>query len=471
MKRVGYITAAILTAFLTLLLMYTCRLQETVQLWKHYNIIYISSEYNEELIFDLFPDNQVEGVIAKENSLFSVKNHMLPTLVPYDNEGFTSESMRSFFFKDKSDSYFLFYVPEENLDKAVSVLNKEKIPFGIDAASEYPVLCPILCFAAFFLLMFINRIDFIKTLCLLPLIAVSYAVPFYSVASTVCCFLFAFIIIDLYDGRKGALKVLCRKFAVYFALAAGMTAAALSGKKAFILCLAGLFSSCILLFLYRLSIKDSKTRQHFTPVYIITAPWINSKKRYNLKTLSTMAVFCVCFLILSQFSGILQVGTNTKDLLLPSPSGYTENEGFTASAYKELSDLHGINREPDLTDFLNEKWYAETAAYRKVNSSYKTAEAGEDILLPYFEEEEGRIVEKDKVLFSFDDDWLASKTEEYTHSDGIEKLLVSEDGFFETGYASTGKIETSAFIFPATAICAICFLLLTALYLIKRHKK
>lgn len=471
MKRVGLTAAVILISLLSVFLMYSQRLHETVQLWKSYNIVYVSNDFSEQEVFDICNDEGAGGIISRQNSLFSVKNRMVPTLDPYTNEGFSSESMRNFFFRDKSDSYFLMYVPEESLTAAVNALNKAKIPFGIDASAEYPALCPILCFAAFLLLILLNRVDFTKALCMLPLVAVSYAVPFYSVAAAICCVLFVFIICDLYEKRSGAMRILLRTVSLYAAMAAGLIAAAMSGVKAMLLFIAGLILSGALLFIRERFKLISEQKSHFRPVLIINARWINKKQRYNMKTLGSMLCICSCFLILSLFSGILSTGIRSQDLLLPSPSVYTEAEGFTAAAYDELEACHVKDRTPDLTDFLNEKWYAETAAYRKVNVPYTTAKAGETIKLPSFIEVDGLMVERDKTLFKFDDAYVSSAAADFSSRSGVEKLLVDQDGFYTTDYASTGKLETSSLIMPATALCVLCFLVLAVVYFVKRLKK
>lgn len=471
MKRVGLTAAAILLAFLSLFMMYSLRLEEKVQLWKKYNVVYFSNDYDLTDITSILSEGGVTGVVSKENSLFSVKNHMLPTLKPYDTDGFTSESMRDFFFHDKSDSYFLLYVPQENIEIAAEVLKNAHVTFGIDASVAYPILCPVLCFASFIMLMAINRVRFGKALCLLPAVAVSYAVPFYSVSAAILCMLFVFCMADMYEKRHGAVHVLLKKKSLWISLIAGITAASFSGKTAILLYFAGLLSSGILLFLRYLIERSRIEDCHFKPVFIINANWLNPEKRYNMKTMLTMLVSCTCFLILSLFSGSVTAGIKTQDLLLPSPSGYTESTGFTAAAYSELSDMHESVRNPDLTDFLNEKWYAETAAYRKVNEPYTTAVADEKVKLPSFREEDGLIVEKDRTVFSFDDAYISYAADDFSNRPGIERLLVSEEGFYSTEYASSGKKEISAFIVPATALCALCFLLLTVVYCIKRHKK
>lgn len=471
MKRIALYASIAVAFFLSLFLMYSQKIHDTVQLWKRYNIVYISTGYTESDIYSLLLSDGAEGIISRENSHFEVRNNMLPTLKPYANEGFTSESIRSFFFNDESAAYFLFYVPEESLEQVIMTLNKEKIAYGIDATAEYPVLCPILCFAAFILLMLINRIDFTKALCLLPVLAVSYAVPFYSVAASICCFLFIFCIADIYDSREGALHAILKKAALYLVTAAGIASICFSGLKASLLMCAGIASSAIIFYLRWLIIKTKKDSCHFQPVNIITARWIDSGRRYNLKTLLSLAATCSCFLILSFLSGFTGPGIKTQDLLLPSPSEYTEQEGFTASAYDEISGKHAVGRNPDLTDFLNEKWYAETAPYRKVNTTYKTAAGGEKVTLPSFTETDGYIIENDQVLFTFDDAYVTSATDGFAEREGIEKLLVSQDSFFSTDYASTGKIEVSPLNIPAVAICVSCFIILAVVYLLKRHKK
>lgn len=471
MKRVGLTAAAIIIAVLSLFLMYSQKLEEKVQLWTHYNIIYVSNDYSINDVLDVCNKAGVSGVISKENSLFSVKNRMVPTLQPYENEGYTSETIRDFFFHDKSEKYFLLYIPQENLQLAADSLKKAHISFGIDASVEYPILCPILCFAAFLLLMIINRVNVTKAVCLIPLVAVSYAVPFYSISSAVLCMLFIWCICDLYEKRNGAIKAILKKPALWIALAAGIVSAAFSGRKALLLFAAGIVSSIILFVLRFFIAKSSKDNCHFQPVLIINAKWINPERRYNLKSLLTTLVSCICFLVLSVFSGSVNAGIKSQDLLLPSPSGYTESSGFTAQAYSELSDMHDEARNPDLTDFLNEKWYAETAAYRKVNASYETVVADEKVVLPSFKEVDGLIVEKDKTLFKFNDGYISSAAEEFNSREGVERLLVSEEGFYSTGYATSGKKEISALIVPATMICAACFLILVFVYCIKRLKK
>lgn len=471
MKRVGLTITAILITLISLFLFYSLRLQEKVQLWTHYSVIYISNEYSPSQVSSVFQDAGIIGVITKEKSVFSVKNRMLPTLEPYENDGFTSESMRDFFFHDESGSFFLLYVPVDAIEHAAEALQLSHIPFGLDASVEYPVLCPILCFAAFILLMFINRIDFVKALCLLPLVAVSYAVPFYSVASAVMCLLFVFCIADIYDLRKGALVEIIKQAALWIAGIAGLVSASLSGKTALLFFITGMVLSGILLNLRYLDMKCAREKYHFKALLIINARWMQNNKRYNMKTLLTMLVVCTCFLFLSLFSDSLTAGINTQDLLLPSPSGYTEEQGFSADAYSELSEMQDNSRNPDLSDFLNEKWYAETAAYRKVYEPFERAKANENIVLPSFVEEDGLIVEKDSVLFSFDDRYISSAANEFDSRDGIEKLLVSEEGFYSTGYAASGKRETSSLIIPATALCAACFLILAVVYCIKRQKK
>lgn len=446
-------------------------MKSSVQFWDKYNIIYISTDYQEKDVLDLLLTNGAEGIISKENSLYNVKNAMLPTLAPYNNEGFSSDTMRSFFFRDKSESCFLFYVPETSLNQVISTLNKEKIPFGIDASVEYPVLCPVICLFACIILMAVSKMKTSESLCLLPFISASIAVPFYSVAASISCFLFAYCIIDMYVRRKGTVKVLLTKTYLWIVLAAGIISAIASGLRAVLFIITGLCISALLLIIVNLIERISLEESHFKPVYILSARWIDEKKRYNLKTLLTMSFFSVCFFILTLVSGTIETGINTQGLLLPSPSEYTEERDFSAAGYAELSEMHDSMRNPNLSDFLNEKWYAETAAYRKVNSSYKTVSAGEKVILPSFVEKEGLISQNDETLFCFDDSYVSSAAESFKKMDGIEKLLVSEERFFTTGYASTGKIELPAFAIPATVICAVCFLLLTLLFRLKRHDK
>ncbi len=471
MKKIVLTAAAFLIAFLSLILMYSLKLEEKVQIWTNYNVVYVSKDYSEAEVFSLCKDGGVEGVISRENSLFTVKNHMLPTLKPYENEGFTSQSMRDFFFTDKSTGYFLMYVPSDSLDGVTQILKSEHIPFGVDATVEYPVLCPILCFASFLILMFVNRIDFIKALCLIPLVSVSYAVPFYSVAAGIICLLFVFCIIDLYEMRHGAIRTLLKKPSLWLSLVSGLVAASFSGKTAILLFITGLISSTLLLFIRFMVIRLKIEECHFKSVYIVNAKWININRRYNAKTLLTVIVSCVCFVILSVFSLSPVAGINSQDLLLPAPSSYTVDNDFSASSYAQLRNMHDDERNPDLSDFLNEKWYSETAAYRKVNDTFTTAEADEKVVLPSFRETDEGIVEKDRTMFSFDDDYISSATQDFNEREGVEKLLVSEDGFYTTGYAASGKKETSTLILPATVICAICFILLFAVYCIKRLKK
>lgn len=472
MKRVGLTAAIILLTLLTVFVMQSQRMNETVQLWKKYNIIYISTDYSEQEIFDLCSNNGIDEIIARQNSLFSVKNRMVPTLSAYGYDGFTSETMRNFFFSDKSQKYFLFYIPEENLASAGSCLEKEHIPFGIDAAAEYPALCPIVCFAAFILLILLNRVDFTKALCLLPLISVSYAVPFYSVAAAVCCMVFIYMICDLYERRSGALRMILKNTALFVILFDCLASLCMSGLKAILLFIFALIISGAFLFIRKSFKAISYNESHFKSVPIINARWIKKDSRYNMASLTAMLSICVCFLVLSLFSGITGTGSNSQDLLLPSPSVYTEDEGFTASAYDELKSLHATDRNPDLSDFLNEKWYAQTAAYRKVTASFETAKAGDTITFPYFfDDGNGIMKENDQILFSFDDEWISSTATEFGKKEGIERLLVSQEGFYTTDYASSGKLEVSSLILPAVALCVLCFLVLAVIYCSKRLKK
>lgn len=486
MKKFLLTASAFFTAVLSLFMLYSLRDQDKVQIWKNYNVVYIAKEYSEPDIISLIKKNGFEGIVSRDNSLFSVKNNMLPTLKPYDNEGFTSETMRSFFFSDKSDSFFLLYVPEDEINQLSLVLKDQHIPYGIDASVKYPVLCPVICLAAYIILMLLARIRFSKAICLLPVVAVSYTVPFYSVAASILCFMFVFCIIDIYDFRKKSLHIILKKVSLWFVFAAGIIAAYLSGKKAFLLISSALIISSLLLFICHSVIKISRNQCHFQSVPILTSRWVNIRKRYNIKTLLIVLIFCTVFMISSLISvssdtgisfsgnfpyGFSSSGTAAQDLLLPSPSGYTETEGFSASSYAELSGNHDAERNPDLSDFLNEKWYAETAAYRKVNVPFTTAEADEKIILPSFREEDGLIIEKDRTLFSFDDNYIASSVAEFGAKEGIEKLLVSEDGFYTTGYATSSKMETPEAGIPAAGMCALLFLVLTVIYCLKRHKK
>lgn len=471
MKRFLLTAAALLIALLSLFMLHTFRLQETVQIWKHYNVMYISSAYSEHDIVSLCRNAGSEGLISRDSSLFQVQNRMVPSLKPYSADGFTSESMRDFFFSDQTKSYFLLYIPEDSLEITRNALDEAHIPYGMDASVTYPILCPVLCFIAFLTIMIMNRINWRKVLCLIPLVAVSYAVPFYSVTAAILCMLFIFSISDMYIKRKGAVHILLRKVTLLTVFICGITAAALSGTKALLLFLAALAVSMILLNITHTVKEMALQNVYFNPVLIVPAKWINPEKRYNQKTLVTLSVFCLCFTILTFFSGFSVKGISSQDLLLPSPSVYTESEGFTTTAYAELSDIHSEERSPDMTDFLNEKWYADTAAYRKVSSSFRTAEAGEAVTLPSFRENGGLIEENDRIVFSFNDAYISSAAEDFSMREGIESLLVSEGGFFSTGYASTGKMEVSAFVMPAAALCAAAFLILLLAYEIKRHGK
>ena len=164
-----------------------------VKIWDNYCIFYVDKEIS---IFDALSNIDTQGVISKATQEYVKPHSYTPIMMDYKIKNFSSNDLRDVFFSDMEDKYQLFYVEESFVEYVENELKKQSIPFGVDAKASVPILCPIICGVLLIVLSVFSKSKWQFILAKVPFVVLVYAVPFYSVAISVCCFLcFLFLLV------------------------------------------------------------------------------------------------------------------------------------------------------------------------------------------------------------------------------------------------------------------------------------
>ena len=485
MKLVLKVLLFLFAASILMTLVFVFRVQPSMRIWEQYKVIYFLATYKNDEIRSAISDNSLLDYIVFEDPEYHHvwKNIIMPGSEPVTVRNYSLQSLRDFFFYDKSGDFKIIYVPDDIFTEVISKIKKSSLSFGTDSVAQYPYLYPAVCFAVLLLLTILGRISFTHSVCAVPLVLFCLWCPLYSSASGAVCILFAFYAAEQYSGRKYGINKALLNPVVLISLVLSFFSISVSGIKLSILYLISVLSCISLWISIKYIEKLSVSSCHFRYVPILTSKNIKPFRRVTIVAVSSLAVASVvlCFFFFISSGVIKSVGKD--GLYLPSPSEYTDEGGLNTSTYSQIKELRVKEQGeeldsdteiyPDITDFIDEYWFNTRLQYIRLADSnkYDEIKPGDTISIPAFTEDKEGIHYTQKVFETFDDDFLVKLQNDFNQNGGAEKFLSSQDKMFTTKYIKAG--DTSHDITSILAIVSLflLFVILLTLRLIKGCKK
>ncbi len=485
MKLVLKVLLFLFAASVLMTLVFVFRVQPSMRIWEQYKVIYFPAKYTNDDIKAAISDTSLLNRIVFEDPEYHHvwKNVIMPGNEPVKSRNFSLESLRDFFFYDKSGDFKIIYVPDEISSDVISLIKKSALQFGTDSVAQYPYLYPAVCFVALVLLAILGRISFLHSVCAVPLVLFCLWCPLYSSVSGAVCALFAFYAAEQYAGRKHGIPKALLNPAVLISLVISAFSIATGGVRLSILFVLSVVS-CVSLWISTKYIEMfSASSCHFRYVPILTSRNIQPYKRITIVAVSSLAVASVVLAVFFFISSGLIKSAGKDGLYLPSPSEYTVDDGFSVSAYSELKELrtkeadvdvdYPAENSPDIADFIDEYWLNIRSQYVRLSDSYlyDDLKPGDTISIPEFTEDKDGIHLSQKVFETFDDDFLGNLTDAFYKNGGAERFLSSQNKMFTTQYVKAG--DTSHDVTSVLAIISlfVLFVILLTLRLIKGCKK
>ena len=174
-------------------------------------------------------------------------------------------------------------------------------------------------------------------------------------------------------------------------------------------------------------------------------------------TITTRMILCltaVCGAIICLYVSDLRTPVSVRPvssvhITIPVPQHTKEiSGGFSIDAYMQAVKNIPDERElPALIDYVAWIWNETVFPFRKLGGKYPTWPMADDIILiPTFNIENNRINEQMKTVYIFDQAFLRGLIEPFKgkKTDSIESLLVRQDKFVYTVYASLSSAVSSA---------------------------
>jgi hypothetical protein len=161
---------SLIIILLSVFLIFAFRTVPTCSLWNGYSVFYVSSEQSDEVIDQVFLQNEISNYVSLSNQKIPImleKNSVEYSMLKTNFQEFSKYiSLRENYFFDKTKEFKLCYVPSEykkNLQDCVTEFRKNGISCGIDAAAKYPWILPVILLLLSFAFVFYakNRILYI----------------------------------------------------------------------------------------------------------------------------------------------------------------------------------------------------------------------------------------------------------------------------------------------------------------------
>ena len=422
-------------ALFSLLFIFLTKSMPESQLWKGYKTVYVTSQkLSEENIYSVFLKKGLNKTVSRINQSVPVFSGIAPVQLQSKDSYLYK---RNSFFTDKSNSYFIYYVPQNQSDKIEEVLTElngyPETVAGVDGDAVFPWICPILCLilAGYLFYKTKRRLNFF--LSILPFILFSFARPLYTVCAA-CCLAFAadFMAVNLY-GRKNFLSDLKNSVFIVPLIIIPvfmMVFSSFLNSILFIFAFAGGWALVICAEELSLLYLNYRKISSFEFVYIKKSSSVKVINEKNFIHLAFLSGFILLFLVLSFFlTGKASSSIDSSDRpFLPGPVS------------------SGIeNALPDLRDFMDWSWLTMSFPYRKLG---ETAEAdslyGQSVCVSEYKEVSGQITQSLNKVLTYDSSFKASiydKIEKINYP-ALEKMMLRQGKNTNYSYTKNGGISS-----------------------------
>ncbi len=461
------------------------RIEPSAKIWPDYQIVYFPenqdlSFLSESSVQDLFP-----GILSRQTAKrsdiltppdFSVSGKVyhgmylsvLSVIDPIFRDGYTSDSIRSFFFTDKDGQYELVYVPDAYFRSFRSLLDSRKLTYGSDSTVKAPYRGGLVTVILALVLIIIVRPAPLHILMLIPLVASSFLAPWYSVNCIACAALGLFPFVNRYWNRCKGIQLFFRNpVCIVFMLLITVLCFLTPGRIVLVAMLC-LCSAVFAGLAVRLQEQWAARIRHFSFTPILSGLFVQVEQKQKTGVLILYSVAVLVLLFLSLFTMASGNLSDRQDLSLPGPKLYTDYIGTVdgwESFIDTASDADGL-RYPDITDFAAELWQKQSAGYRKFNQSGELIpRSGSKVSVSHFVEDENGVHQVQNDILVFDDYWLGTTFDWLAENDSVAAFLLRENKTPATTYTAAGKFTVTstdyAGIFLSVVVAsALCFILL-----------
>ncbi len=444
---------------LSLILILIFKTVPSGKLWKHYSVICVPSAT---------PDSTVISAINKagiKNSV-SLSGQYLPLALSensievsmlrlnYNSPDYAYLSRRNAMFFDKSQSYRLYYIPED-YDSETQYLQKLLESEGVeclkDSSAGYPWLLPLIAILLTgMLFLFVrNKLPFICG-SIIPLLFL-YSNPFYPVATAICLLLLCIFFTANVWRRKNAVSTLLNKYSIPAMLGIALLCAFSSSIGTgflFLAALAGTAGSLVAYFIIENYFRNKKT---FVPVYIRSAKRMSlfAGKAFTIMSIVIGSVFLLIVLIFITSSA--SINKSSAKVLFP---------GKSVSSDAEL---------PQFEDYYKWVWNVKTYPYKSLNS-----QEGQDNTISFsdfVENTETGIIAEEITTMNYNDSFRNDVYDSIDNLkfDSVEKIMKSEGKDFSNGYTAISSYQISIFGIIMCFLC-LCMLLFIYFFIIIRKR-
>lgn len=192
---------------------------------------------------------------------------------------------------------------------------------------------------------------------------------------------------------------------------------------------------------------------------ILPIKYLKIEKRLNLKYLSISLASILVLFLLFCFSPKLKNNIKENNLFLPAPSEYNETVDFTNieenyNYVKSFENQIDVETLPNIFDFVDESWIIATYPYKKISQSIDSnVSFGDKIMIPEYQKtSDGLVVQKSRLMYNFNEEFIDNLITEYSNSSGIEKLLASQQFYTNVVYSSGGNVKNSTLMWVVSIL-------------------
>lgn len=421
------------------------------KLWNNYSVISVPVNTPDSTVTEAMENCGITNAVALSGQYLpislsenSVEISMLR--LNYNSAEYAYLNKRNSMFFDKSQSYRLYYIPQ-NLNSETNAMLKLLQLQGIncikDSSANYPWLLPFIALLlAVMLFLFVrNKLPFAAG-AVTPLIFL-YSNPFYPVAAATCLSLLLLFFAANVWRRRGAVSSLLHRHSgpamLGIILLCAFSSSIISG---FLFLLALLGTGSALIFCWYLE-DYLRKRKSFVPVYIRSAKRVSFFAGKVITIMSIVTGTVAIFIILVFITSSNNISTSSAKLLYP---------GNSKTIDKSL---------PQFEEYYDWSWKVKTTPYKSLNENYEDNVVS---FSEFVENEETGIISEKITTMKYDD---AFKKEVYEGIDklqfnAIEKVMKSEGNDFQGGYIAASSYQINLF---GIIMCFICLFILLFIYI------
>ncbi len=464
------------------------RVVPSARIWPDYQVVYFSNTEDlsflaESTVMDLFP-----GVISSVTAIRSIESEVpdfstsdqvyrgsiissgIPA-VPFYRDGYTSDSIRSFFFTDKDGGYQLVYVPDSQFKQFCSLLNSKKIPYGTDSTVKLPYAGGFVILALILILCIIVRPPLLHAVIFVPIATCTFLAPWVTANCAVCAFLGLLPFIQRYWNRVQGTVLFFRNLICIALLAVVSGMLVLTPVHPLCVTLLCLLSSVLFGASIRYQEAWAKKTRHFTFTPILSGNFVQVADNQKI---GTVIVYSLAVLVLSGLSLFSTVGgtvTDTSALSLPGPTVYTEDI-TTVDGWTQFSDFQELSHYPDITDYVSELWVRQAAAFHHINEVESPLPQKDSIVsVSHFYEDTDGVHETKKDVLVFDDVYLNKSVPWLLEHDTVAAFLLHQGVPSTITYTTTGSFSLSVTDYIGLGVSVAMAACLSVMLMIKSARK